>query len=542
MRVASSSSSSFQIARAPLPASTPLPSATARVVDTVRVQLSKLEVKVPLRSIVVSGAGPGGLMAAIAAATDNPGAQITLVEQRSESDPGFHQRPVHLAVKQELLNEIAALSPRAYHALLARSGGPAGLLGTVGVRAGTGETVLLKPGPGVHTDPRAIGSSPEAITASPPVLQVRISDLEQVLFAELKAMRNVKVLTGCDLAFKAGEDGRYALTALRLRKVGNTRVPSGERVELGTPDLVYVAEGVRSTSCTGAKSEDKLGIARTRTTPKGRYMAAHIDESAGRTNYRCPLPNPESKEILRLGAVGHADPAKGTWLLLQVPANASLDGSPEEIKAKNLTLFRTLAAKVLRKTPEEMASILVNDPRPFTLQGDVAEQVTAGQNVLLGGDAAGAAHFAQGVGAVLAGTAHCEAFRDLMRMIKAGLPREEALALYEARIHAAVRAWLEPGLKEFYPNVTGSDQLPSPQMIDAPLEQWLEEKRNSDAAAGDAWDPSRPAVLEKEELAKYRMLASLRREAELRIGRSRAETPAVPVAAAAEKRGTRRWV
>ena len=423
-----------------------LPRAQRRQV--VRAELAAQQSPGAVREAVVLGGGPSGLMSAFNLLTH--GAHVTIIEQRD----GYN-RPIHFNVRQSLLDQLAHFDPVLVPRVLDKLGviNRAEFIdATLGQKIERTVPTISKP------DGRMRIAAARTMMESPSVGQIKVSDLETILSQRLHEIAEEDIARGRrprvailsnaqpDLAPAAGD--RYSVAAqpteARARPDGRTeRVPVGRAVDLGTPDLIVVAEGA------GSVSRDLLGVTRQATSPETRFIAGYLDRDSGgliRRRYAETEADADGAvHGVRQIAVGHSKNAK-TWSLVEVPANVKLE-TREEIRA----YYVREVAKVLEISAAEAATVTIEwGPNPFRLQQWIADTAVPAANVVLVGDAVGNAHFLTSGGVMTAAVPHQQELdRYLSGRTSAGLTDAQQREIYDKRVRAATLEWARLGIREF---------------------------------------------------------------------------------------------
>ena len=402
-----------------------------------------------VRNAVILGGGPAGLVSALTLLKN--GARVTIVEQRDA-----YTRPINFALRQDLLDEIAYLAPDLLKPLFKKMG-PVESIELTDMR--TGEVVLVPPTVPKSPDGAMGRFNPSAMLDSSHAALIRASDLEQILHGHLqKIMREdlargltprVRILENAQAGITETRPGKYSVlvqeVSSRKGKSGRSeRVPVGSPKELPSADLIIVAEGSNS----GARQA--LGIRTRPTSPKTRFIAASIDYSVGgriRSRYS-EIADPRSGEIfgLRRTVMGNSVTGK-SWVLVEVPPFLALE-TPKQVQ----DYFTSQIDGVLQMTKEQAArQRFESDPVQFELQQQIAERATAGDNVVLIGDAVGTAHFSPGAGMMTATVPHQQVLERLLHQLASSSSshRRAELLNYQLGVRQATLQWTRVGLRYF---------------------------------------------------------------------------------------------
>jgi 2-polyprenyl-6-methoxyphenol hydroxylase-like FAD-dependent oxidoreductase len=401
-----------------------------------------------VRSAVVLGGGPGGLMAAINLIKH--GASVTVVELRE----GRYSRPIHFNIRQNMLDELAALDPELVKLVMERAGvieQAEFIDATIGKRLENPPRSFRAP------DAARAAPAPRQMLESSSVVQLKVSDLEEILSGYLSAIERrdrengrdpprVKLMFDHDAELEDPGDGHYRVTVHALEthvdEQGRSERVRGESLSIGAPDLVVVAEGANSAT------RRALHIKQNPTSPETRFVAGYLDTPSGgllRRRYD-EIADPATGEVsgVRQIQIGHSKKGK-TWLLAEVPKHVQFE-SPADVER----FYREQAALIMDRPREEVDRVEIEwGPNPFRLQQWISDRQTAGDNVILLGDAVGNAHFLTSGGVMTASVPHQIALSRLLDDIATGKRRDQALAFYGSFVRNATLEWARLGIREF---------------------------------------------------------------------------------------------
>lgn len=306
---------------------------------------------------MVSGLGPNGMLAALTLRA--AGFSVTAVDQR----PAY-TRSIHLNVRQSWFDTLRALDAATYQqvAAIARrievyehwGGRPRAALATP-------HTPLLR---------RLLEE---------PTLHVRLDELERVFQAALSAHDGVEVLTDTQVRL----EGRGRFSA-RLLPRGQPGTAEGRLIE--APELIVVAEGGKSANARA------LGLQMLCLSAPRYYISVHVDHALGPVTRR--LDSDADGVSVSAWAVGHGDPARGTWLVLEIPARVH-GGRPSSTFDRDYYARGAAQLLQLERAPEPSATGLRGT---FRFEQQLLQRPVAGENVVVLGDAAGMGHHSLGTG------------------------------------------------------------------------------------------------------------------------------------------------
>jgi hypothetical protein len=425
---------------------------------------------------VVSGLGPNGVLAALELL--RAGYHVTVVEKR----PAYI-RPIHLHLRASYLEDVKRLSPKLHSKLT-------GIATTIEAmervrlpQSGPPQIVAAgwpAPYKAASREDLAIR---ERLTQSP-VAHVRLDSLEKLFYAHLNGLTGLQY--GLDPAPLLEVCRGYALDLQpeggRFRAVIRPSDPdepdAPETEDLGFPDLVVLAEGGKSA---GARN---LGLETIRFSYAKYFMSAHVDIPFGPrtrridTDVRQLLRAPHlAPEPISLWACGHADPAQGTWIVLEVPAGF-VEKSPDTaldyfVEGTCLLLGGESAQKsrdvrtAIRRSVEN-GTLLANMRKcgnaapdagggtpfagTFKFEQQCLRRPAAGANVIVLGDSAGMGHHALSSGLEM-GACDLGPLRRLAAELARGDDGATAVARYAESVFRSRVTLLALGMREYYPQL-----------------------------------------------------------------------------------------
>lgn len=386
------------------------------------------------KEAIVVGGGPGGLAAAITLA--KMGVKVTVLEARANEagDKPAHARPHQISLRQDSLNTLKNLG--AYDQVMEKSGF-------------VDKEVHIKSKDGLHhheekiPEAKAHGEnklgliSPNTLLTDS-VSQVRISDIETSLYDQA-VKHGVEIKSGVQATLAPSADGKsYSVGIQKVQKDAETGYkPVGEMTDLGTPDLVVVADGA------GSPTRTSLGIGVIEESASKNYLGGHIQKGLGAETRKATIVEADGSKRHVMGT-GHAKYDQ-TWVSVEI--------TPEEAKMSPKERAQLLADKAQVVMGQEVttADIGWGAGQLTTVQNRRAEKTTAGDNVVLLGDSAGTGSVWVGGGLNLALTTHLSALKNAMTRIQSGSDRGATMEIYDKTIQWATSVWHKAGAAELGP-------------------------------------------------------------------------------------------
>lgn len=378
---------------------------------------------------VIVGGGPGGLAAAITLA--KMGVKVTVLEARANEsgDKPAHARPHQISLRQDSLEMLKTLG--AYDQVMEKSGF---VDQEVHIETdGANHRVTQRKPEGQTQQPRAGVISPNTLL-SDSVSQVRISDIETSLY-EQAIKHGVEVRSGVQATLTPTVDGSYAVGIQKVKKDADMGYKAyGEKMDLGAPDLVVVADGA------GSPTRAALGIGVIEESEARNYLGGHIQKGLGAETRKATITEADGSQRHVMGT-GHAKYDQ-TWVSVAI--------TPEEAKLPPQERAKLLAEKSQVVMGQEIttADIGWGAGQLTTVQNRRAERTTAGNNVVLLGDSAGTGSVWVGGGLNLALTTHLSALKNTMQRIQEGGDRQVAFKIYDKTIQWATSVWHKAGAAE----------------------------------------------------------------------------------------------
>jgi hypothetical protein len=172
-------------------------------------------------------------------------------------------------------------------------------------------------------------------------------------------------------------------------------------------------------------------------------LSVHVREAIGPVTRRVDAPG------VSCWATGHADRAKGTWLVVEIPEPPSSAGR----HAFDDDAFCAGAA-LLFDAPMQRDDLLASIDHPFRGTFRFEQQMllrpSHGDDVVFLGDCAGMGHHAHCSGLEL-GACDGAALRDLAAELAGGAARAAAVLGYAARVRRSRVELLAFGMPEYHP-------------------------------------------------------------------------------------------
>jgi 2-polyprenyl-6-methoxyphenol hydroxylase-like FAD-dependent oxidoreductase len=304
--------------------------------------------------VVVSGLGPNGLFAALS--LQSAGHHVVGVERRPN-----YVRGIHLSLRETWIDDVRRLDPALFDKLRSIIR-PIETIEHLGARP-------------KHPPPVARSALIRRLEAAPHV-NVRLDELERLFLDHLRQRPNVEVLAEHHLRL-TGEGPRYGVRC---------EAADGRARSFEAPELVVIAEGGKSPTAR------QLGLEMMPLSSPRFYVSVHVETGLGPVTRR--LDTVIDGTNVSYWAIGHADPARGTWLVLEIPAHLHA-GQPS---ARIDQAYFELGAMLLLGTSRPPHPSEGGLKGTFRFQQQILEKATAGANVVFFGDAAGMGHHALATG------------------------------------------------------------------------------------------------------------------------------------------------
>jgi 2-polyprenyl-6-methoxyphenol hydroxylase-like FAD-dependent oxidoreductase len=400
-----------------------------------------------VRTAVVSGLGPNGMLAALV--LHRAGYAVTAVEQRMR-----YARSIHLSLRRSYFDDVCDLDGE-LAARLSSIATPIAEMQHVRDRGGCREVTVAAP----QASSRPAAATVAARLLASPTVHVRLDELERAFAEHLETFIGIRVLRGMRFALERQPDDRFRARCTPATTDGATCAAVAD-VLIDDADLIVIAEGGKSTTAS-LLSRSPLKLS----SPK-LYISVHVDHAIGSLTRRLDTEVPVVGALAPVSfwATGHGQRERGTWLVLEVPRAVHGD-RPTSTFDRGYFDRAAMAVLGLDVPPPPTERAFAGT---FRFEQQLLATPYATPHVVFFGDAAGMGHHALGTGLEL-GACDAAALRELAYAIRS------SSSLLSPRTHAAVVhygeevlrsrvALLAFGLREYYPDI---DDDPSRAIAEA---------------------------------------------------------------------------
>ncbi len=412
-------------------------------------------------TVVIGGGSYSGMLAAMRTAMK--GVNVVMLESRPQ-----HSRDIRLAVRQGMLDSLAAVDPELAQRVMAKASrlAPEHMFTTTMQANGRTDTRQL-PNYGTEgaraPDASKLPASGAELMNSAYTHVIIARELETVIeeFMREKFGDSITVLEGA-LAVKPREDGNVDLLLEKSQKDGSRTTEDFLRGK--KPLAVFAAEGSNSST------RRALNIATGETTPVQYWIAGVVktvdpEVPAGEASLRVLYRNQEvtnaegAKEIVPTRAVAISDGKEGTWLLTEMPPFMS--PNPAQAQAEVNKIYCDCGSLVTGQSPEALAAAGLSGPfakagavpTAFALQGRTAREASKvlpdGMVFGLLGDAVATSSFQAG-GGMNTAINESDTVAALIDDLQRGVDPHQAAAKYQSEVFERGDAWSAAGIPFFY--------------------------------------------------------------------------------------------
>ncbi len=397
---------------------------------------------------VVSGLGPNGALAVLQLLRS--GFDVVAAEQRPR-----HERPIHVGVRRSWLDAVGAVSA-----------GDGDLLRRV---TATTSPIAHSERRGPHgdettttVDEAASGATADRLRAAP-IVHARIDELERAFAAHLDALARdggrLTLRRGRRVVVVPGAGGRSTVELID---------ENGAPPILLAPDLVVIAEGGKSVNAR------RLDVRAVKLSPPRHYLSVHVRTPIG------PITRRVDGEAGSCWATGHADPAKGTWIVVETAAPAASLGRDAFDEAAFVVGARRLLDASAGLDQGPLAAIDHPFRGTFRFEQQLLLRPAFGDDVVFFGDCAGMGHHAHCSGLEL-GACDAAALAILAADLAGGGARRAAVDAYAAAVRRSRVELAAFGLAEYDPALTRCGAAEVEAVVD-------------EAARDPAFEPDRALV------------------------------------------------
>ncbi len=353
-------------------------------------------------SVVIAGQGPVGLLSVALAKSEavNAHTEMYAVDKRGENGRIDYNRPIKLGARLEFLNLLRAAKPVggriSVFRLLNQRGQvdyldkPAKARGLMfdSARHGPDYVEINE----AMIDPKRMQMG-TAFLGDDSVAIIETRHLEAAIRDVLEDASGVHFFSGYEALVSDSDlktiDQKVAkkVDLVGARRTSKGWVATGEQLNIGVPDLVFAADGVRS------KTVQSAGLSLVQGRNLGRYIAGTVRIPLGiNLGKKVTIPDGQGNDCaVYINSVGRK---QESWVIIEVPQDR-LDEIEQGPSARAFFLDLAQRALELNESPE----ILWGGNAPFDLSPTATAKPGEG-NFLPIGDAAGNNTFAAGAGTI----------------------------------------------------------------------------------------------------------------------------------------------
>jgi hypothetical protein len=357
-------------------------------------------------------------------------------------------------------------------------------------------TLLDPPAPPERPDPAKIRTSMVDVLDGPSTFQAEAASIQKLLRRYLELMEHQdreagreprvqlythhRVAPDEDKGFTREADGRIRIRIEALQefdykgKFVRVREPGSEIIDLGTPELLMVAEGANSSDASRlgfeqhdveVDHEDGRGAV----VAQADFLAGLVEVLVGgrlRRRISSEFDEDGQEYWVRQIAVGHENDPEVGWVLCQVPDYKTFDpfeaglvppdtdpDSPQFFAAYQHMLYEYYikqSADILEIPRDELSQVqMVYGPKLFSLIERVGDDALVAANGVVAGDTFGNGHFLTSGGAMTGMIGHSARVLEYWRGRDGGVSQSEAVRRLADSIKDDTEAWLHVSAKEY---------------------------------------------------------------------------------------------
>jgi pSer/pThr/pTyr-binding forkhead associated (FHA) protein len=357
-------------------------------------------------------------------------------------------------------------------------------------------TLLDPPAPPERPDPAKIRTSMIDVLDGPSTFQAEAASIQKLLRRYLELMEqqdreagrdpriqlftNHRVAPDEDEGFSRDEDDRLRVRIEALQefdykgKFVRVREPGSTVIDLGTPELIMVAEGANSSDArrlgfeqhdVEVDHEDGRGTV----VAQADFLAGLVEVLVGgrlRRRISSEFDEDGQEYWVRQIAVGHENDPEVGWVLCQVPDFKTFDpveaglvpadvdtDSPQFFAAYQHMLYEYYikhAAEILEIPRDELSSVqMVYGPKLFSLIERAGDDAQVAANAVVAGDTFGNGHFLTSGGAMTGMIGHSARVLEYWRERDDDVAPAVAVRRLADSIKTDTDAWLHVSAKEY---------------------------------------------------------------------------------------------